>query len=593
MRALTVAAAAALLAGCSGDGGGDAPLRHLNLIAGDPLTSTMELVPRGEQFCGDENRFALTLRPGEELSTLVNLGTDGRLDLGGCVSRPIDGAEPGGGELRLWVEPVAGGDFVAAAVPVPPYSKRWRQQVELAGVSPGLVRLRLQAELPKGRELYLWDFSLAHRAPPPPRRPVPPPPQVLFISVDTLREDALSALRGPWKTPALDRFVADAQVFSSHYAAAPWTKPSHASLLTGQSPRIHGAGDVEAPINPGLPTLAQRFRRGGFLTAGLVFDCLWLNPRFGFSRGFDEYRSAHWTLPQMVDEAGEWMVAHRDRPFFYFFHTFEVHSDFRKLPYEAPGVRRGTVRKLFGLDGYGCREGRCASGLLRALFEGELEPLPQEPEVLRFLYGRGVAHLDEELGELFARLREAGLYDGMTIVFTSDHGEALLEHDVHGTLHGTWWQEVLRVPLVVKWPGGREAGQRHSGVTSALDLAPTLLKEYGLPAEGLPGQPLAERRPDRPAFTWAGWDAVVLGDLKGVFPLTEGRRWLFDLAADPGERQDLSRERPEELERLLRYLEARRELDRQIAAELETAAEQLGTEGFTGEEEKRLKALGY
>jgi hypothetical protein len=394
-------------------------------------------------------------------------------------------------------------------------------------------------------------------------------------------------LGGEIETPALDRLVADGQVWSPHYAAEGWTKPSHASLLTGLDPPVHGAGEVQSPIDPRIETLAERFQRNGYLTAGLARH-VWLDARFGFSRGFDEYRVVEWQLPQMVRWTVNWLGRHRDRPFFFFLHFMEVHSDFHRLPYEAPQSSRGLVEERFGVSGYGCRQELCASRLLHGINQGEIEPLPGEAEILRFLYGRGVRFVDRQLGLLFETLRDLGLYEQLTIVLTSDHGEAFLEHG--RVLHNEHWEEVLRVPLIFKWPSGALAGDRRWIPSSSVDVAPTLLAAQGLDASGLPGQPLVPGRRAQPVFAGNAWRMVLAGGLKGVFDGVSAR--LYDLSSDPGESRDLALERPEDLERLRQMVELRRRENEQRIEGLGRRTARADV-ALTRDELARLEALGY
>jgi arylsulfatase len=335
--------------------------------------------------------------------------------------------------------------------------------------------------------------------------------------------------------------------------------------------------------------LAERFRDAGFATAGRVFDCLWLDPRFGFDRGFDDYRSVHWTLPQTARWSLDWMDEHSEQPFFFFLHTFEVHSDFRRLPYESPGARQNTVAQRFGVEGYGCRASHCASQMLMRINEGVVEPIPQEAQILRYLYDRGVEEVDRQLGMMFSELRRRGLFDDLLIVLTSDHGEAFLEHGK--VLHGHTWEEVLRVPLIIKWPGGERAGERVEVPSGALDLAPTLLRAAGLPTDGLPGRDLRRLEVARPVFAGSNFDLVVDGRWKAVIDPRDGGRRLFDLLVDPAERRDLAAERPAEFERLAGLIRDRAERERRFARQLDAASDR--RRELTEEERERLRALGY
>jgi hypothetical protein len=566
-------------------------LRYEDLLIQGLLHSSGGEAEPAEHSCADERRFSQTVFPGDRLAAAIELGRRPKLVVAGCIGPPPGGARPeevGRSTLELVVE-TANGRRSTDELLLPFHSRRWAHEIDLADFAGSAVQISFEARLPSSQGLYLRDVYVRHQRPRASTGGQRPPRQILLISVDTLREDAIGALGGPWPTPALDRFAASAEVWSPHYAAAAWTKPSHGSLLTGESPLAHGANLFDAPLGPGVVTLAERFGRAGFRTAGLVFDCLWLDPRFGFDRGFAEYRSTHWTLGQAGRQLVNWIAAHRGEPFFFFLHTFEPHSDFGRLPYEAPGVRPRGVEERFGARGYGCREGRCASGLLKALDDGTLAPLPQEQEILRFLYGEGVRHTDAQLGVLFADLEELGLFDDLMIVVTSDHGELLLEHG--RTLHGSYWDEVLRVPLLVKWPDGQYAGRREI-VTGALDVAPTLLAAAGLPHDGLRGSDLRRVEKRRAVIHWNGWGVVAQGPFKAVVWPQSDLRLLFDLESDPREQRDLAGEQPELMagaERLLaRWIAEEGVRRRDLHRRAEVDAPRL-----TPEEEERLRALGY
>jgi len=587
-RRATLAAALAGAVACGRSASPPAPL-YQDLIVEGRLASSRGAIAPGEIFCADELRYGLKLADGDELTAEVLVSPGARLELASCVSWPKgDRQERGGDALELEITAAAGGAPLAHRLAAPRSTRPFRGELDLGGLAPGPARVRLRARVPSGRDLFLRDLVVrTPRAPAP--RPPATPRQVLLISVDTLRGDALGALGGPWPTPRLDRFAAGAEVFGQHYSAASWTKPSHASLLTGQSPPVHGAGeDPETPIHPRLPLVAERFREAGFATQGLVTECVWLRPGYGFGRGFDAYQSRPWSPQQLTRQAANWVAAHQGDDFFLFLHLFDPHSDFWHLPYESPGVQRRLVVERFGRD-YGCRAGKCASHLLMAIQQGEIEPLPRDPEVLGFLYGGGVRHLDETLGGLVADLETLGILDGMLVVLTSDHGEALLEQG--RVLHGTPWNQVLRVPLVVKWPGGDRAGRRHDGPTSALDLAPTLLAAFGLPAGELPGADLRAARRERPVFAWGGWRAVVEGKLKAVFPPGAGEPLLFDLEADPAETRSLARQRPDDLARLAALLRAREGRDEALRGRLGAASQAAAP--LSEEDRARLRALGY
>lgn len=574
------------LVGC---GGKALVPRYDDLILSERFTSAQPLAAPAEVFCADELRFALALADGQTISAEIEVDETASLTVSGCLGWAGEGGRDAGVTPAIVAEVVndRGDVLLQERLPLPNRTARFEHTLPLGRLPPGRVSVRLAGELGSERQAYLRDVVVRREA----RlaRRSSSPRQVLLISVDTWRSDAISALGGPWPTPALDRFVARSQVFSNHLAAASWTKPSHGSLLTGQPAPVHGAASVEGVVARALPLVAERFRGAGFRTAGMVFDCAWLDPRFGFDRGFETYVAKHWTPDQAVRQAGGWMVDHRDEPFFFFLHTFDPHSDFHRLPYEAPGVRAAEVARRFGLEDYGCREQACASLVLERLGKGELVPLAREAEILRHLYGEGARNVDTALGRLFEGLESAGMLDNLLVVLTSDHGEALLDHGA--TLHGHPWREVTEVPLVVHWPGDLRAGERVVTPTSALDVVPTLLAAAGLPADDLPGQSLGDAPRPRPVFSWSeAWDVVVAGPTKAILR-ADGSASLYDRAADPNEERDLAAVQPERVAEARRLLAARRAAENAVLEALRSHG--FETRSLSEEEKKRLRALGY
>ncbi|HEX6199812.1 MAG TPA: sulfatase, partial [Thermoanaerobaculia bacterium] len=510
-------------------------------------------------------------------------------------AEPAAGTSAGAGAPAARLElTVRGPRGLTSELRLPVSAGAWAEgSLDLAALAGAGATLRLRARSRGDVPILVSDLSLRHllEAEDGRRRREAPGLQVLLVSVDTLRADAVGSAEEGERMPGLAAFAAGAERFDPHYATASWTKPSHGSLLTGLPVEAHGAELEDQSLSPAATTLAERFSAAGFRTAGLVYDCLWLDPRFGFDRGFEEYRVVRWGADQAARFTASWIARHRREPFFYFLHLFTPHSDMEVLPYEGTGVSRETVAERFGLEAYGCRRGVCASSLLQSINAGRVAPLPGEEDVLRFLYGRGAMTADRALERLFADLSELGLLDRMLIVVTSDHGEAFFEHGE--LLHTTVHEEVLRVPLLVRWPDGERGGRLRTEPTSGIDLAPTLLRAAGLPAGDLPGRALQDPPEEdarrRAVFAGTLRKAVVAGPWKAIFPLNDEPARLYRLDEDPGERRDVAAEHPAVLARLrelvVAHVETARALGRPAGEEPAPA--------LTPEERRRLEALGY
>jgi len=552
----------------------------------DPVTGVGLPGPVGKADvapCDDESRYVISLNRGATLEYEADLADAPELGLRVC----LDGGDRHS-RLELQVRAASG----AAVEHRIPLAEGWTERrvplVELAGRR---VRVRLTARLPRrGRPLRIEEAYVRSTtsSPPPPRRR-----RVMLVSLDAFREDAIrgfgpsGATHDAPPTPRLDALVPQAQRFAPSWASAHWTRPSHAAMLTGLPAALLQMGAHDSVLPAGLETLAERLRSRGVATAGFASVTAFLDGRFGFARGFDVYRLASWTSRQEVRAVVSWLDEHRDRDAFVFVHFFEAHSDFNWLPYEAPGLRRAEVVERFGVRDIGQRDGAYASRRLKLLDE---EPAVdrREVEALRYLYARGVESLDAALGELFDELRRAGLWDDLTLVVTADHGEAFGEHGRF--LHTTAHEEILRVPLLVRWPGGAHAGERVAIPTTSLDLAPTILARFDITAPDLPGRDLAAL-PGNGRALQISQEAVRAGDWKLLVGATGGQaeEQLFDLAADPGEQLDRLAGAADEAVKLRTlwagfHAAVRRAQGRDLAG---------GRSALTAEEEARLRALGY
>ena len=291
-------------------------------------------------------------------------------------------------------------------------------------------------------------------------------PNVLLISVDTLRADAVGVYGSELPTtPELDRLAAESTVFERVIATYPATATSHASMFTGLYPAVHG---VFGPVDrlPGdAPTLAEVLRAHGYETAAVTEDGMLVGGA-GFQRGFAYYRERKganlWDTSGQVDatfaDGLDWVTAHRGERFCLFLHTYQVHD-----PYTPPPAF--DLFRSYRVDGR----------------EEPITPATQPAIRSHHAYAGEVRYVDNELRRLWSGLSALGEADRTLLVFTSDHGEEFAEHGFIG--HGvSLYDEVLRVPLVLRRPGLVPAGLRVPAVVSLTDLMPTILDLLGIPA---------------------------------------------------------------------------------------------------------------
>ncbi len=386
---------------------------------------------------------------------------------------------------------------------------------------------------------------------------------VILVVIDTLRADRLPVYGySAGRAPVLSAFAREAVVFDRAYAHAPQTLPSHASMFTGRLPFEHKVRDnLGFTLTDGTPTLASMFKAAGYATGGFVSAYV-LRPETGIGQGFDVYdakfpamaadRSAAHVQrsgPQTLAAAEAWLKGITSDRFFLFLHLYEPHT-----PYRAP-------ERFADL----------------AAYDGE------------------VAFSDEIVGNLFTTLKARGWYDTATIVVLSDHGEGLGDHieEEHGLF---LYDEVVRVPWIMRLPHAQSAGRRVRDPVQHVDLVPTLAAaaRLAVPA-GLRGRDLAVAASGRgtlaPQGIYAealypyyhfGWSELLsLTDDRYRY-IKAPREELYDLERDPDERANLAKERGQAataLRSALEALVAGRNIDAPTAV--------------SDDDRQRLAALGY
>lgn len=430
-------------------------------------------------------------------------------------------------------------------------------------------------------------------------------PHVILISLDTLRRDHLDSCgHRRLTTPHLDRLLDESVFFSAAIAPSHWTMPSHMSVFTSLSPDIHQVTKTTgtARLSEGVPTLAGQLREAGYLTAGFA-TCGFLKGDMGFDRGFDRYCLRYnnaWRQNRLVRD---WIWTHRQRNQFIFLHYFDIHSDYHTLPYNAAY----GFETLFGgpepektFSGCSSDGEKCASSYLTWLNNEGVLLEHEERQAISVMYDRGVRQLDFQLAKLVAWLKALGLWDQSLVILFSDHGEEFQEHGK--LLHAQLYSELTSVPLIVKLPGGKHGGKRVNTPVEIIDVAPTILSLLDLPVPGImQGRDLTPLVEGRPAtepgktmlFSWANASrSITHGEWKLVLDSHGGRELLYNLSDDPGEQQNLIRQKPEVAQRLHLLLKEKIRRDRDIADRLAMPENTL-PDGFSEEERKQLELLGY
>jgi arylsulfatase A-like enzyme len=443
------------------------------------------------------------------------------------------------------------------------------------------------------------------------------PSHIVLITVDTLRADAVSAYRSDGdksrRTASIDGLAQDGVRFDHAFAPAPWTLPSIASILTGVSPEVHQVTDFAGRLPNTVTTLAERLSARGYRTASFVHNDV-LGPERSLNQGFAEYHDLHrpWfaesigasllqrtmpglfpplTWPTTADETGvvvDWLDANRGRDFFLWVHYLDPHA-----PYQPPTQYiAGTPPPGIG-DEF---EGQ------QLVMEGQPVPSVDQRRWIRALYDSEVQYVDASLGRVFTTLKRLGLYDDALIVLTSDHGEEFWEHRSIGHGH-TMYQEVLRVPLIVKRPGDGQRGTA-APLVSTVSVTPTILDVAGLPFNAqdmsapslapllAPGAAAPEPRPllAGAQMLFDRREAVRFDHYRYIVSTVDGAEELYDLESDPGEQLSIARVSPDLVktgrELLQKELAAARQLGKRLG--IERVTHEMDTETI-----RRLRTLGY
>ena len=411
--------------------------------------------------------------------------------------------------------------------------------------------------------------------------PVPLKPNVLLITMDTVRADHLSVYGyGRETTPRLTQFAHGATLYSRAVSTSDYTLVTHASIFTGLYPSWHGAS-YSLPLPSDMPVLSELLRDHGYYTMESVANAANLSPWTGLTRGFTV---AEWTSPagitskdhplypqepakrllarftnvsafdrslrtaSDISERGETLLTQAKtggRPFFLFLNYIDTH---------APRIPEPPFDKRFSEN-----DPHFKPPDYPLWTPAQQRPLTVSDQLsIGSQYDDAVAAEDAAIGNVLQQLRTLGLYENTLVIITADHGEQLGERGLLGHASGTVFQNVVGIPLLIKYPHRNEAAQSDR-LVSQVDLLPTILDVAGIaPPAFLQGRSLlraaspesevkfAEANPSPSQLSLKNprirgvRRAIFSGSLK-LIAWSHGPSELYDLASDPYEQHDLYR----------------------------------------------------
>ena len=385
-------------------------------------------------------------------------------------------------------------------------------------------------------------------------------PLVIVYLVDTLRADHTTPYGYQRQTtPELGKFAKDAVVFESGVAHSSWTKPSVASLMTSRLPSRHHAVQLRDPLDSGQVTLAEMLAAKGFATGAVIANSVIYAADSNFSQGFDVFEGLHGPEGErsknvdtrlVVNRALDFIDARRGLPTFLYVHTMDPHVPYSPL---APFDTMFDPKPASGHPGTDPR------------YDFK-EPLDRERLIAQ--YDGDIAYGDQQFGRFIDGLRKRGVYDDALIFFVADHGEEFQDHG--GWLHGrSVFDELIHVPIIVKFSGSQGAGKRVSQMVALSDVLPTILEALRMPVPDPPtiiGRPLQgvafAKAPEQTVvseishrgFVSSGIRTGQAKYIRRFSPQTD--ELYFDLVKDPKEQTNLIDQKPLGLRRLRSAVEA-------------------------------------
>lgn len=406
----------------------------------------------------------------------------------------------------------------------------------------------------------------------------PDEPNIVFVVMDTLRMDRTSIGGRDGFTPQLAKFAELGTSYDNAYATSPWTWPSTASLLSGMQPNTHGVlTSTQSFLDSRIDTLAELLQARGYATAAIIGNPLIVKAQ-NFDQGFQHFRSTDSGIfvdsDVLVPEAIEWLRETAPARCFLYLHLVDPHEPHDPTPEAYAAVGAGEQPDGYpkqGLTGFKFEINRRRRADSTKGDDLSWIP-PAHRSWMQSSYNAAVWTGDAAFGRLMEALEELGMANNTIVVFTTDHGEELLDHGHVEHIHSLWG-ELTRAPLVIVGPGVPR-GLRVATPVSNRHLMPTLAKLGGAQAHALENffdLSLPDRVREEPLFfstengIWGRQDSQRLYGVRsddwvlhyaphatraGEPELHEGEPivgdWrLFDLAVDPLERSDLSRTHPD------------------------------------------------
>ena len=391
-------------------------------------------------------------------------------------------------------------------------------------------------------------------------------PNIIYMMADDLGYADLSCYgRKDYQTPNLDKLAAEGVKFMNAYAAAPVCTPTRVAFMTGRYPARLTVGlyepiaeshkDSMVGLSPEIPSMASRLKKSGYETNLVGKWHLGYQPRYSPMRnGFDYFYGFHagaidyishtddlyenekpihkegYLTDIWADKTVEIINKHHSKPFF-----IAVMFNAPHWPWQGPGDKAYPGARFENWTGGG------------------------SPAI----YANMVKSLDDAVGKIVKAVDDAGLSNNTVIIFTSDNGgERFSDNGIYKGSKMQLWEGGIREPAFIRWPGKIKENTVTNQVTTTMDWTATILslarakQNPKFPLDGMDIMPVImgkKKEADRTLY-WRIFQrkknkAMREGKWKYLQD-EKGNEYLFDLASDPTESNDLKEKEPQVFQKL-------------------------------------------
>jgi len=382
-------------------------------------------------------------------------------------------------------------------------------------------------------------------------------PNIILITLDALRPDHLGCYGYKRNTsPNIDKIAKEGVIFTQAIAQSSHTAPSNASLITSTYPNIHGVKDWGYQFSPAISkTLPMALKEHGYRTA-FISDQLALPLIKGFENGFDTFNTVNtFTFGRIVDRrqviditdwAIDWVEDNKRKRFFLWIYYIDPHGPYiPPYPYNKMFIGDqyySTNKKiLISEDGYSQSPIGC---IPRYLSYNNIA----EADFYVSQYDGEIRHTDDQIGRLLQALKKQGLEKNTIIIVNSDHGEAMGEHNRYFCHANSLYDELIKIPLIIKWMDRISSGIKSNTQVSSIDIMPTILDVLGIAKyKFMQGHSLAPlligQKYTFPEFAYSEfWErkSIRTQEWKLIYDSKNKRYELYNLKNDPAELNDIS-----------------------------------------------------